>query len=91
LGRGRNASEPIFVKLRARLHALGCLPARTDSSRDIGVLGAKFLLIDKIEGGDLARCDLSEAATSAALGRLMGGLVGEQVRRVSFPVNSSLC
>ena len=27
----------------------------------------------------------------AAFGRLMGDLVGEQVRRVIFPVNSSLC
>ena len=64
----------------------GQIPAAT-----FAVLCAKFLLIDEIEGGDLARCDLSEAATSAALGRLMGDLVGEQVRRVIFPVNSGLC
>ena len=55
--------------------ALGAFRPGQIAAATFAVLCAKFLLIDEIEGGDLARCDLSEAATSAAFGRPMGDLV----------------
>ena len=89
--RGKNTSEPIILELRTWRHALGAFRPGEIARVAFAVLNAKFLLIDEIEGGDLARYDLSDAATSAAFGRLMGDLMGEQVRRVIFQVNSRLC
>ena len=48
----KNASEPIVLKLWARRHALGAFRPGQTAVLALAVLGAGFLLIDEIEGGD---------------------------------------
>ena len=51
--RGKNASEPIIVRLWARRHSLGAFRPGQIAVSALAVLGAEFLLIDEIKGGDL--------------------------------------
>jgi hypothetical protein len=51
--RRKNVSEPIVLKLWARRHALGAFRPGQIAVSALAVLGAEFLLIDEIKGGDL--------------------------------------
>ena len=65
-GRGKNASEPVILELRARRHPLRAFRPGQIAAPAFAVLGAKFLLIDEIKAVISAALTFGTFLASAA-------------------------